>query len=255
MNCFLLSKGRFCGNILGSVRGYHSFYHVNPAILDLSTMENQVLNKAYEHVPEVGFTSEAIERAAADMGMNGGSTKALFNFTSGTKNSEMELVMFHLKKCRQELDTIRKSEKFKSEFGSASETDRLRYLLNQRLLMNKPVLKFLPRALGMMILPNNITRSLTELHNLSDDVTYYAGDRSIDFKWYSKRFSISGLYVQSELFMLNDSSDDCYDTNKFVDSKLKEIDTAGYIYNSMEEWLFFNAVSTVNIIKSQLARG
>jgi ubiquinone biosynthesis protein COQ9 len=106
-----------------------------------------------------------------------------------------------------------------------------------------------------MIQPMNFMTSMRELHNLSDDITHYAGDRSIDFAWYSKRASISGLFIQSELFMINDKSADFQDTYEFVDSKLKEIETAAYAYNSIEEWVFFNAVSIVNIVKSQLARG
>lgn len=243
-------------NVAVSVRSYHSFYHVNPPILDMSTVENQVLGKAYEeYVPELGFTKEAVENASYAMGLNDNSANALFNFTSSTKDLEMELILFHLKNCRQELDNLRKTEAYQSQFKDKSETDRLRYLINRRLAMNRPVLKFLPNALGHMILPKNLTKSLTELHCLSDDITYYAGDRSTDFTWYSKRFSISGLFVQSELFMLTDTTNDLSDTSKFVDSRLKEIETAGYVYNSVEEWLFFNAVSTVNIIKSQLARG
>lgn len=238
------------------VRNFHSLYHVNTPIVDFEKVENQLLNKAYEeYVPELGFTKEAVENASYAMGLNDNSANAIFNFTSSTKNLEMELILFHLKKCRQELDNITKSEKYLKDFANKTETDKLRYLLNKRLEMNKPILKYLPNALGHMILPGNLTQSLSELHNLSDDITYYAGDKSTDFAWYSKRFSISGLYVQSELFMLTDTSENIEDTAKFVDDRLKEIETAAYVYNSVEEWLFFNAVSTVNIIKSQLARG
>lgn len=242
-------------NLIG-LRNYHSFYHTNPPIVDLNTVENQLLNKAYEeYVPELGFTKEAVENASYAMGLNDNSANAIFNFTSLSKDLEMELILFHLKKCRQNLDDITKSERYLNDFKDKSETDKLRYLLNQRLLMNKPILKYLPNVLGHMILPTNALNSLKELHNLSDDITYYAGDRSTDFAWYSKRFAISGLYVQSELFQINDSSENLQDTAKFVDDRLKEIDTAAYVYNSVEEWLFFNAVSTVNIIRSQLSRG
>lgn len=240
---------------IASIRNYQSFYHLNDPILDLSTTENQLLNRAYSHVPELGFTTKAIEKASKEMGLNSNSSNALFNFTSDSKNFQMELVLFHLKKCRNDLDLIRKSESFKEKFQGKSETDKLRFLLNSRLSMNLPIINHLPNALGLMILPNNFKTSLTELHNLSDDITFYSGDRSVDFKWYSKRFSISTLYIQSELFMLNDKSEGCNDTIKFVDERLNEVEKAGYIYNSVEEWLFFNAVSIVNIVKSQLARG
>lgn len=239
-------------------RAYHSFYHVNPEIVSLKTVENQILNRAYEkYVPQYGFNRKAIEHASRDLGINGSaSSNAIFNFTSESKDLKMELILFHLKKCRQELDNLRKSEEFQETMKGLSETEKLRSLIHFRLGLNKPIIKHLPNALGYMILGGDkLVSSLRELHNLSDDITYYAGDRSIDFAWYSKRVSISGLIIQSELFMINDKSLDFEDTFRFVDSKLKEIETAAYVYNSIEEWLFFNGVSLVNIVKSQLSRG
>lgn len=229
------------------IRLYHSIYHVNPAIVDLSKPENLLLEKAYtQYVPKHGFSNKSIELASSDMGLNSNTPNALFNFTTDSRNINMELILFHLKKSRQELQHLSLE---------GSEFDKLRILLHKRLQLNTPIARHLPAMLGTMILPSNVLQSLKELHNLSDDISYYAGDRSIDFAWYSKRMSISQLFVLSELFMVNDTSAGYQDTYKFVDNKLKEILTAGYIYNSVEEWTFFNAVSLVNIIKSQLARG
>ena len=250
-----LTRNR-CVGISTIARSYHSIYHVNPAIVDLKTLENQVLNEAYEkYVPSRGFTNEAVQLASKDLGLNGNSTNAMFNFTSSTKDMQMELILFHLKKCRQELEDLRSSEAFQEQAKCLSETERLRSLIQYRLKLNEPIIKHLPNVLGHMIQPMNFMTSMRELHNLSDDITHYAGDRSIDFAWYSKRASISGLFIQSEVFMINDKSAAFQDTYEFVDSKLKEIETAAYAYNSIEEWVFFNAVSIVNIVKSQLARG
>ncbi|KAG0675082.1 Ubiquinone biosynthesis protein coq9, mitochondrial [Pichia californica] len=252
----IIRQSNKCISNVGLKRNYHSFYHINKPIIDMKLIENQILNKAYEeYVPEFGFTNKSIENASFAMGLNNNSPNAIFNFTSLTKNLEMELILFHLKKCRENLNLLIKNKEFLIEFNKKSEFEKLNYLLNKRLLMNKPILKFLPNILGKMILPNNLNSSLIELHNLSDDITYYSGDRSNDFAWYSKRFSISSLYIQSELFQINDKSNDLSDTFKFVNDRLKEIENAAYIYNSVEEWAFFNAVSTINIIKSQLAKG
>lgn len=242
-------------NRLLSSRLYHSFSHLNKPILDISTLENQLLNRAYAHVPQLGFSEKAIQVASTEMGLNAGTSKALFNFTSSVSNVKQQLVLFHLLKCRQDLQLFQQSEAFQTEFSAKSEFEKVKVLMNYRLSMNLPVLNHLSEALGEMVLPSNFSSSLQELHNLSDDITFYAGDRSNDFAWYSKRFSLSTAYVQSELFMLNDTSRGCKDTLKFAEDKLKEIESAAYVYNSVEEWLFFNAVSVVNIIKSQLARG
>ena len=53
-----------------------------------------------------------------------------------------------------------------------------------------------------------MNQSLDELHNLSDDIAFYAGDTSNDFAWYSKRLGFSSIYVSSEVFMLQDTSKD-----------------------------------------------
>lgn len=239
---------------LSITRSYHSFYHVNEPIVNLKTIENQILNKAYvDYVPKLGFTSSSVFKASKDIGLKENTPNALFKFTSTDSNDlSMQLVLFHLKKCRLELEKISKSDEFKN---LDSEFNKLQFLINKRLEMNIPIIKDLPNLLGHLIIPSNLISSMNELHNLSDDISYYAGDRSIDFKWYSKRMSISGLFVQSELFMINDKSDGFSDTKEFVLKKLNEIENAGYVYNSIEEWSFFNAVSLVNLIKSKLSRG
>lgn len=97
--------------------------------------------------------------------------------------------------------------------------------------------------------------SLEELHNLSDDVAFYAGDMSNDLAWYAKRLLFSSIYVKSELYMLQDSSADFQKTKEFVESSVKSVETMGNSYNAVEEWSMFNAISLVNLIKSQVARG
>ena len=55
--------------------------------------------------------------------------------------------------------------------------------------------------------------------------------------------------------MVNDTSKDFERTKQFVDSKVKDFEKLGNGYNDVEQWLGFNAISLVNLIKSQLNRG
>lgn len=246
-------KGMINRGIKG-IRQFHSIYHVNPTIIELNKIENQILNKAYEeYVPKHGFNKKSIDLASKEFDINGG---GIFNFTSNSKDAKMELCLFHLKKCRDELNKLAQSKEFNEIMNNSKEIDRLRSLIKYRLSLNKKIINELPGLLGYVLInKDRLIESMKELHELSDDLTYYSGDKSNDFAWYSKRISVSGLIIQSELFMINDKSKGFEDTFKFVDSKLKEIETAGYIYKSIEEWIFFNAVSIVNLLKSQLSRG
>lgn len=232
-------------------RGYHSFYHVEPAIVDPTSLENRILAKAYEDVPQLGFTEAAVEKASAELGQNPSSLGAIFNFTTPSKDMAMELALYHLKYTRQR--TI--EENFDAAQKLPTETDKLKFYLEKRLLLNGRIINHYTEALARMVLPTNIGLSLKELHNLSDDLSFYAGDRSTDFAWYSKRFALSGAFVQSELFQLTDKTAGFSDTLQFAEDRLSEIAKAGKIYSSFEEWAFFNGVSTINLIRSQLARG
>ena len=49
----------------------------------------------------------------------------------------------------------------------------------------------------MMSLPQNVAGSATELAKLVDEIWYLAGDRSVDFSYYTKRGLLSGVYVST----------------------------------------------------------
>jgi ubiquinone biosynthesis protein COQ9 len=68
------------------------------------------------------------------------------------------------------------------------------------------------KALAIMSLPQNVGSALTELHKLSDEIWYLAGDRSVDFSWYTKRATLSTVYASTELFMTTDKSENFKDT-------------------------------------------
>ncbi|KAF7999097.1 hypothetical protein HF325_006629 [Metschnikowia pulcherrima] len=167
---------------------------------------------------------------------------------------EQLLVLFWLKLQRQELydhvlDTKLPFHQIRNEY------DRAAYLLNKRLSFNEPVIEQLSGALAQLVLPYNVALSLEELHNLSDDVAFYAGDMSNDTAWYAKRLLLSSIYVKAELFQLQDNTERFSRTKEFVESKVASVKNMGYAYSSVEQWAIFNAILLVNLIKSQLARG
>lgn len=242
---FKITKG-ITSKLPSSLRLYHSFYHANPAIIDSNAIENKIFEGAMKYVPSMGFSKRALEQASIDMGVlaNVGA------LASNGADPVHELVLYHLKKSRMGLIPLRENLA-----GLGTESARIKYLVKQRLMMNEPIVNQLPKAISYLTFPGNVTKSMEELHNLSDDISFYCGDRSNDFAWYSKRMAISGVYVQSELFMSQDKSNGFQNTLKFVDDRLNEVETAGWVYNCVEEWAIFNAWSALNGFKSIVMRG
>jgi len=73
-----------------------------------------------------------------------------------------------------------------------------------------------------MAQPSNVKMSLDHLGRVVDDIWYYAGDRSADMHWYTKRASLAAIYSATELFMTQDMSMDYVETERFLDNKLKQ---------------------------------
>lgn len=100
--------------------------------------------------------------------------------------------------------------------------------------------------MALKALPSNANWSLESLALMVDDMWYWAGDRSTDINWYSKRAFLAGIYSTTgtshdqdigwalsivistaELFMIQDKSEDFKDTWDFLDNRLRDAQLLG----------------------------
>ena len=75
--------------------------------------------------------------------------------------------------------------------------------------------------------PSNLPNTVQQLHHISDEIWHHAGDKSVDYSWYTKRALLSGLYISSELFMVGDKSRGQEDTWEFLDRRISDVVTTG----------------------------
>nr|BAH71587.1 ACYPI001648 [Acyrthosiphon pisum] len=94
--------------------------------------------------------------------------------------------------------------------------------IKTRLLMLQPYLNQWPQAIALLSKPSNAPQALSNLMTLVNDVCYYAGDRSIDTRWYTRRIGLATIYKSSELHLLQDGSQGYDDTWKFVRRAVEE---------------------------------
>lgn len=106
------------------------------------------------------------------------------------------------------------------------------------------------QALGHMSLLGNIPTSLKELHALSDEIWYLAGDSAVDFSWYTKRASLATVYASSELFMTTDTSKDFKLTEEFLDRRLEDAQKVGGTIGGFGQYVGFWAGNSVNLARS-----
>ena len=60
-----------------------------------------------------------------------------------------------------------------------------------------PYLNKWPQAMALKAFPANTPSALQTLALMVDDMWYWAGDRSTDFSWYTKRALLTSIYVST----------------------------------------------------------
>ena len=219
--------------------GYHSHGHVQPP--SYRDAERAILSNAIAHVPTLGFTQEALTLGAKDAGYLEVSTNL---FPKGP----FELVMYHLVTQRVGLKDRIQFPDEKVGIGR-----KVRSLVLERLRGNVDT-GILPRwqeALALMSLLENISPSLRELRDLSDEIWFLAGDTSVDTSWYTKRASLSAIYAATEVYQTTDQSTDFKDTEEFLDRRLEDLRVAGSAVSNTTQWVGFQAGALVNLLRSK----
>ncbi|XP_012238232.1 ubiquinone biosynthesis protein COQ9, mitochondrial isoform X2 [Bombus impatiens] len=141
-------------------------------------------------------------------------------------NRGADLVHYFYLTCNKELNKILEEKALTVEKKPTKETKilelQVRNAVETRLKMVIPYKKTWPQALALMALPPNVPMSLANLLTLVDDICYYAGDRSVDMNWYTRRVVLAGIYKTTELYMLQDNSEDHQKTWNFLERRIKD---------------------------------
>ena len=92
-------------------------------------------------------------------------------------------------------------KKFLSEVKSkinkiAKTNEKISFLLNKRLQIEKKNKDLIKKIFIHLIKNNNSNKVLTYIYSVSDIMWKYANDRSVDFNYYTKRLILSSVYLK-----------------------------------------------------------
>lgn len=202
--------------VLHLVRTYYSIHHPEPS--PFPPVQSQILSSALQNVPRLGFSQEALLSGCRENGYREASTNL---FPRGV----YDLIYYYLVTQRLALN-----DRVQFQEGDPSGlTAKVKTLTWARLQANAEcgVIDHWQTALGHMSLLENIPSSLKELGNLADEIWYLAGDKQVDFGWYTKRAQLAAVYAATETFMTTDKSTDFEETRHFLDRRLGDVSALG----------------------------
>lgn len=180
-----------------------------------------LLDAVLAHIPFDGWTSKAVENAAADLHIS--NEMAELSFPGGAT----EMLEAHLNNAN-----ILLADKLATlNLPSMKIRDRITLAVRTRLEQSAENQEVVRRGLFTLALPQNLVLGSKALWNSADTMWRAAGDTSTDHNWYTKRATLSAVYSAVLLFWLNDESEGYADTWGFLDRRIEDvmkIETAKY---------------------------
>ncbi|RNA42926.1 ubiquinone biosynthesis mitochondrial [Brachionus plicatilis] len=207
------------------------------------TVEDAILKNALKFVPEYGFTSEAISKGAIDLGLSSASQGI---FSKGS----FDLIDFFYKKSNKDLEVYLEDLIKKAEVKRKNELIRSGIIF--RLNLIQPYIKHWPQAMAIQTFyPSNAIVAIENLLRLCDQIWHQVGDNSTDMNWYTKRLTLAAVYKSTELFMIQDKSENFKDTYRFLDNRLKDLGSFNKIKSNVTE-LSQTINGSLSVLKNML---
>ena len=174
-------------------------------------------------VDEIAVTANfrnAFENAAKKLKINSKEKEKLLNnkFPKGYESLNKELNYL--------INSMMVQSKKPNNFKKLRLNEKIKYFVIKRLQMTHEIfdLKKLAKINLKSKSPNNV---LKILFNISDEIWFLAGDKSLDFNFYSKRFILMNIYLNSFLYLISQKNINLISLENFVEKQIKAVLTFG----------------------------
>ena len=182
--------------------------------------DSQILITLIDELMITANFSEAFENVAKKLKINVKEKEKLLNnnFARGYESLNKELNIF--------INAMMNKSKKPNNFEKFRLNEKIKYFVIKRLQLTDEIFD-LKKLAKINIKTKSLNNSLKTLFNISDEIWYMAGDKSLDFNFYSKRFILMNIYLNSFLYLISQRNRNLNSLENFVEKQIKAILTFG----------------------------
>ena len=194
---------------------------MNTNTLDNNQIKTNLVKAMLTHVPFDGWTWEAMEQGAIDLGFEKKKTSSLRIkiFKELFKNGSIDFIDTFSKII--DLEVIENYNLVEPKPERVPE--KIKKIIMTRLNLCHKYKEAVRSSISVTAIPVNSKISLNILYKTCNSIWRMAGDKSTDFSFYTRRISLAAVYTSTLLFWLNDNSNNNIETEFFLDRRLKDI--------------------------------
>ncbi|MEE2704759.1 MAG: COQ9 family protein [Pseudomonadota bacterium] len=127
-----------------------------------------------------------------------------------------------------------------SKINELKVREKIKKIIRVRLERWKGYKVAIKRTLPILLMPSSSYLLSLSLMKTSDSIWKIAGDKSVDFNFYTKRGLLLGVYSATLIFWLDDNSENDHKTWEFLDRRIEEVLQIPKVKSSMEK--IFNKI-------------
>ena len=181
---------------------------------------------ALRHIPFEGWTRLAFEKAEESEGLPAGTYAAYF--PSGMQD--------FIKATHEWVDgEMKRRIAAQPDFAEQKIREKIFRCVMARLQTLTPYREAIRRLAGHQLLPWNKFSGLSDLGRAADAMWKAAGDRSVDYNFYTKRILLSGVYAATLNHWFDDVSDEFEATQTFLRQRIENVLKFGKFMGGIKE--------------------
>ena len=229
---------------------------MNTNIYENNQTRIDLIKAMLTHVPFDGWTWEAIEQGAIDIGYEKKKTSSerIKIFKNLFKNGSIDFIDIF-----SEIIDLEVKENYNSiEAKPEKVPEKIKKIIMIRLNLCQKYKEAVRSSISLSAIPVNTKISLNILYRTCNSIWRIAGDKSTDFSFYTRRrISLAAVYTSTLLFWLNDKSNNNIETEFFLDRRLKDISKISILKRPLSDLRKlsnnFNVLKNTINIKSALS--
>ena len=176
-------------------------------------LKDRLTDAVLTHVPFDGWSEAAFRRAVAETGL--APVQARAALPRGALDAALH---FHARGDEAMAERLRAEDLSEMRFR-----DRVAHAVRLRLELAEEHREAVRRGMALFALPMHAAEGVRANWATADAIWDALGDRSDDVNWYTKRATLSALYLSTVLYWLGDRSEGQAETWSFLDRRVDDV--------------------------------
>lgn len=206
MNSIYIKK---CGNV--------NLFLINMQKID---KKSQILLDLVDELTVTTVFGDAFENVAKKLKINAKEKEKILNNNFPNEYQSLN------KELNTLINSMMNRSKRPKNFNKLRLNEKIKYFVIKRLALTDEIfdLKKLAKLNLTSKSPKNVFKILFDI---SDEIWFLVGDKSLDFNFYSKRFILMNIYSNSFLYLISQKKRNLKNLETFVEKQIKAVLTFG----------------------------